>query len=63
MNLGRRHENWIDDTALEFPRAWFWIIHVIGTVMIFILGMRFAIHRAPIPMVAFRLLRRLFMDR
>lgn len=60
--MGRRHENWIDDTALEFPRTCFWVIHVVGSLIIFILGMRFAIHRAPVPMVAYRLLRRL-MDR
>jgi hypothetical protein len=59
MNLGRQRENWIDDTALEFPRTGFWIIHVIGTVMIFILGMKFAFHKAPVPMIAYRLLRRL----
>ncbi|AIF51044.1 hypothetical protein UFO1_1493 [Pelosinus sp. UFO1] len=59
MNLGRQHENWIDDTVLEFPRTMFWMIHVIGTVIIFILGMRFAFNRAPVPMVAYRLLRRL----
>ncbi|SFM31395.1 hypothetical protein [Pelosinus propionicus] len=60
--MGRRHKNCIDDTVLEFPRALFWIIHVIGPMFIFILGMRFAIQRAPVPMVAYRLLRRL-MDR
>lgn len=59
MNLGRQHENWIDDTVLEFPRTMFWMIHVIGTVIIFILGMRFAFNRVPVPMVAYRLLRRL----
>ncbi len=59
MNLGRQRENWIDDTALEFPRTGFWIIHVIGAVMIFILGMKFAFHKAPAPMIAYRLLRRL----
>lgn len=60
--MGRRHKNWIDDTALEFPHTCFWVIHVLGSLIIFILGMRFAIHRAPVPMVAYRLLRRL-MDR
>lgn len=58
INLGRQNDNWIDDTVLEFPRTWFWITHVIGALAIFILGMRFAIQRAPIPMVAYRLLRR-----
>lgn len=57
--MGRQHDNWIDDTVLEFPRTWFWIIHVIGSAMIFILGMRFAIQRVPFPMVAYRMLRRL----
>jgi len=59
MNLGRQHKNSIDDTSLEFPRSLFWIIYVIGSMIIFVLGMRFAIQRAPVSMVDYRLLRRL----
>ena len=59
MNLGRQHKSCIDDTVLAFPRSLFWLIHVIGPVIIFVLGMRFAIQRAPVSMVAYRLLRRL----
>lgn len=49
--------NWMDDTAIEFPRAGFWIIHVIGAVVIFFLGMRFAARRAPLSIMAYRLIR------
>jgi len=59
MKLGHQHENWIDDTVLEFPQFWFWMIHVMGAVMLFVLGMRFAFRRAPAPIVAYRLLRTL----
>lgn len=57
--MGCRHDNWIDDTTMEFPRLGFWIIHVISSILLFGLGMRFALRRAPIPFVVFRLLRRM----
>lgn len=57
--MGQYHENWIDDTPLEFPRTGFWIVHVIGVVMLFALGMRFAVHRAPLSIMAYRFMRML----
>lgn len=57
--MGIRHENFIDDTVMEFPRGGFWVIHVIASFIFFILGMRFAFRRAPLPFVAYRILRRL----
>jgi hypothetical protein len=57
--VGQYHENWIDDTMLEFPRTGFWLVHVIGAVMVFFLGMRFAMRRAPLSIMAYRFLRML----
>ena len=59
MKLGCQHENWFDDTTIEFPRYGFWIIHVISCIVIFAMGMRFALRRIPLPFVAYRLLRRM----
>jgi len=59
MKLGCRHENWLDDTTMEFPRFGFWIIHVISGIVIFSLGMRYVLRRVPVPFVAYRLLRRM----
>jgi|GEM_PF-938976 hypothetical protein len=58
MNLGRQYENLFDDTIMKFPGSCFWIIHVIVSLLFFILGMRFAFRRAPLPFVAYRILRR-----
>ncbi len=57
--VGHHHDNWVDDTMLEFPRGGFWFIHVIGAVMVFFLGMRFAMRRAPLSIMAYRFLRML----
>ncbi|MDR7868169.1 MAG: hypothetical protein RIN56_15335 [Sporomusaceae bacterium] len=59
ISVGQYHENWIDDTPLEFPRTGFWIVHLFGAVMLFILGMRFAVHRAPLSIMAYRFMRML----
>lgn len=59
MKLGCRHGNWLDDTTMEFPQSGFWIIHVISGIALFALGMRFAIRRAPLPFVAYRMLSRM----
>jgi hypothetical protein len=57
--VGHYHENWVDDTTLEFPRTGFWLIHLIGAAAIFMLGMRFAVHRAPLSIMAYRFMRML----
>jgi hypothetical protein len=57
--VGQYNENWIDDTPLEFPRTGFWLVHVIGAVMLFALGMRFAVRRAPLSIMAYRFMRML----
>ncbi|VBB08701.1 Hypothetical protein LUCI_3979 [Lucifera butyrica] len=57
--MGRRRQNFIDDSIMEFPRGGFWAIHFIGAVLLFFMGMRFAVRRAPFPMVAYRFLRML----
>ena len=59
MIVSYRHRNWLDDTTMEFPRFGFWIIHIISCIVLFVLGMRFALRRAPLPFVAYRLLRRI----
>jgi len=57
--LGCRNKKWFDDTTIESPQFCFWTVHVISAIVLFILGMRFAIRRAPIPFVAYRLLSRI----
>lgn len=57
--MGYRKKNWIDDTGFEFPRTGFWIIHVAGSLLLFLMGMRFAARRAPLPVILFRLLKTL----
>lgn len=57
--MGQYHENWVDDTTLEFPRTGFWLLHVIGAVAIFFLGMRFAVRRAPLSLMAYRFMKML----
>lgn len=42
----------------DFPRGGFWL-HVVGAMLIFILGMRFGFRRAPFPMLAYKLIRML----
>lgn len=53
------HNNLIDDTTLEFPRTGFWIVHAIGAFFLVLLGMRLAVRRAPLPIIAYRLLKML----
>ncbi|WP_425057788.1 hypothetical protein SCACP_23280 [Sporomusa carbonis] len=54
-----RHESILDGTTFEFPRTGFWIIHVFGGLFLMLLGMRTAVRRAPLPIVAYRLLKML----
>lgn len=49
-------ENVLDGTTLEFPRAGFWAMHMIGAGLLFGLGMRYASRHEPLP---FRLVRML----
>jgi len=49
----------VDDTAIEFPRAGFWLIHAVGAALVFFWGVRFAVRRAPLPIMVYRFLRRL----
>lgn len=59
MKLGCQQKNVFDDTALEFPQFSFWVLHFISSALLFCLGMRFALHNAPLPVLAYRLLRRM----
>lgn len=56
-SVGQYHDNIVDDTTLEFPRTGFWLIHILGGVLIFFMGMRFAVRRAPLSLMAYRFLR------
>jgi hypothetical protein len=47
------------DNSLEFPHGGFWFVHIIGIFALFIMGMRFAVRRAPIPIMLFRFFRML----
>ena len=53
------HRNLFDDTTLEFPRTGFWLLHVLGGLFLVLIGMRLAIRRAPIPLIAYRLFKML----
>jgi hypothetical protein len=55
--MGIRHGNWIDDTVWEFGRPAFWAVHLVGAVVLFFLGMRFAVRRVPAPIMMYRMLR------
>jgi hypothetical protein len=55
--VGQYNQNWIDDTPLEFPRTGFWLVHVIGAVLIFFMGMQFAVRRVPFSLMAYRFMR------
>lgn len=56
--MGYKKKNCLDDTTWEFSRAGFWLVHIFGSLFIFMLGARFAARRIPVlPMMAFRLLR------
>ena len=52
-----RCRHWMDGTALEFPRAGFWLVHIVGAFALFFLGMRFAVRRAPMSLIAYRVLK------
>lgn len=59
MNVDcRQNKNLFDNTVMEFPRTGFWIIHGVASLLVFVLGMRFAFRHAPLPFVAYRILRR-----
>jgi hypothetical protein len=57
--VGHYRANCIDDTPVEFPRPGFWLVHILGTALIFMLGMRFAVRRAPLSIMAYRVMRML----
>lgn len=51
------HNNIFDDTTFAFPRTGFWIMHILGALFFLLLGMRLAIRRATVPVVAYRLFK------
>ncbi len=55
--MGYYNDNWVDDTILEFPKCGFWLVHILGFLLLFSLGMRFAIRRVPLAIVAYRFLK------
>jgi hypothetical protein len=57
--MGFYKKNWTDDSTLEFPHAGFWIFHIVGPILIFIWGMRFAMRHVPLPFLGYRFLRKL----
>jgi len=54
-----RPKNMIDGTTFEFPGTGFWLVHVLGAMLIFIWGMRYAVRRAPFPIIGYRFLKML----
>ena len=53
------HNNLIDNTTFEFPRTGFWIVHILGGLFLITLGMKLAVRRAPIPLLAYRIFKML----
>ncbi|MDF2570776.1 MAG: hypothetical protein K0R55_2380 [Sporomusa sp.] len=49
--------NFFDDTTFSFPRTGFWIVHFFGSLFLILLGMRLAVRRAPLPIMAYRLFK------
>lgn len=52
-----RYDSWTDDGAFGISRTGFWLLHIIVGAGLFLLGMRFAMRRAPLSIMAYRLLR------
>lgn len=57
--MGYYNDNWVDDTAIEFPKFGFWLLHVFGVLFLFWMGMRFAVRRVPLAIIAYRFLKML----
>lgn len=47
------------NSALKFPRAAFWIVHIFGSLFLVLFGLRLALRKAPLPMLAYRLIKML----
>ena len=57
--MGRHYDDWFDDEKVQkFPCLLFWIIHVMGGMLIFFMGMKFAMRRYSV-FKLFKLLRML----
>ncbi|MDU2065876.1 MAG: hypothetical protein E6713_13710 [Sporomusaceae bacterium] len=55
--MGYYNDNIVDDTIFEFPKSGFWLLHVVGSLFLVWLGMRFAMRRMPLAIIVYRLLR------
>lgn len=53
------HRNLLKNTTLKFPRTGFWMMHVLGAMFLVLFGMRLAVRKASIPIIAYRLFKRL----
>ncbi len=53
------HRNLINNTTLKFPHTGFWIVHILGSIFLVGLGLRLAVRRAPLPIIAYRLIKML----
>jgi lipid-A-disaccharide synthase-like uncharacterized protein len=47
------------NTVLKFPRAAFWIVHIFGSLFLILFGLRLALKKAPLPIIAYRLIKML----
>jgi hypothetical protein len=57
MGYHRRRQSYDDNTS-DYPCAGFLLTHVLGSMFIFYMGMRFALKRAPLlPVLIYRLMR------
>lgn len=57
--MGCRQQNIVDDTVWEFPRWGFVLLHLVGAMLLFTMGVRYAARRAPLPLIVYRALRML----
>lgn len=47
------------ESSLDFPQSGFWLVHIIGVLAVFYMGMRFAVRRVPLPIMMYRIFRML----
>lgn len=49
----------LTDTTFKYPSSGFWIVHVLGSLLLIALGFRIAVKRIPLPIIAYRLIKSL----
>ena len=52
--MGCNFDN-LNATSCRLSRTGFWIVHILGAIFLVLLGMRLAIKRMALPLIAYRL--------